>query len=709
MARKIEAVLTLKDNFSKKLESISSNADKQAKEIQSKFAVASKNIQKVGKTLENTGKKLTAGVTVPLVGAATAAVSNYAEVDKTMSLVNATMGNSADEAKMLTKAMGDAASNSVFGMSDAAEAALNFARGGWDATQAANALAPAMNLAAGEGGDLETVSAGLMATMNSFGADADEAASYADVFANACNNSALDVDSLADSMSIAAPVFAANGRSVEDAAVAMGTMAQAGIDANVAATSLKSGLLRMASNDAAQKKLDELGVSIFDESGKMKDMVTIQGDLSRAFSGLSDAERDEAAAKVFGINQSANWLAMLQQSTDWVGQFSEQISESGTTAEMAEAMMGGFGGSIERLKSSIDVLADSFGETLAPYVQKAVDIVQNITDKFQNLSPEQKDLVVRIGMIAAAIGPALLIAGKIISTVGMVIGTVGKVISIASKVQTVITAVGAVLGVPLGPILAIVAAVVVLGIVVAKHWDQIKEFTQSMIDAIKAKFEELKEKFEFVKQTFRENIDAIKQKFEDLKAKIHEKIELIKQKFEELRASIHEKIELIKQKFEEFRANVQEKIDAVKGFFEDLKSKVESVFGDIGSAIMDKLSEPFKWIQDKIDTLKGAFAGLKSDAEGAATTTPSTRPGANAAGTSYWTGGRTWVGENGPELVDLPSGSKVYPHTKSDNMSATQGGINVAVNIQGNIIGDKDYADYIGEQVAGALIAAMAN
>lgn len=41
--------------------------------------------------------------------------------------------------------------------------------------------------------------------------------------------------------------------------------------------------------------------------------------------------------------------------------------------------------------------------------------------------------------------------------------------------------------------------------------------------------------------------------------------------------------------------------------------------------------------------------------------------GSNAAGTDYWGGGLTWVGEEGPELVDLPAGSTIYNHEESAN------------------------------------------
>ena len=159
-------------------------------------------LTKLGDGMKKFGKSLSMYVTAPLVGAGTVAVNKFAEVDKTMTLTNKTMGNTADEAQLLDTAMKEAAANSTYGMNDAATATLNFARAGLSAEQAANALAPAMNLAAGEGGNLDTVSAGLVATINGFQDNFENAAKYADVFANACNNSALDVDSLSEAMSI---------------------------------------------------------------------------------------------------------------------------------------------------------------------------------------------------------------------------------------------------------------------------------------------------------------------------------------------------------------------------------------------------------------------------------------------------------------------------------------------------------------------------
>ena len=257
-------------------------------------------LQTIGDGMKNAGRTMSTFVTAPLVALGTKGAMSFAEVDKTMQLVESTMGDAKWATADLGAAMETAAANSVYGMSDAATATLNFARAGLDAAQAADALAPAMNLAAGEGGNLDTVSAGLVATINGFQGSFADTAHYADVFANACNNSALDVDSLADSMAIAAPVFAAAGYNGEDAAMMIGVMANNGIAANEAATALKTGfskLIKPASDDAAAA-MERLGISVTKTDGSLKDMVTIQSELHSSFATLSEAQQIEAASTI---------------------------------------------------------------------------------------------------------------------------------------------------------------------------------------------------------------------------------------------------------------------------------------------------------------------------------------------------------------------------------------------------------------------------
>ena len=448
-------------------------------------------LQTIGDGMKNAGRTMSTFVTAPLVALGTKGVMSFAEVDKTMQLVESTMGDAKWTTADLGAAMETAAANSVYGMSDAATATLNFARAGLDAAQAADALAPAMNLAAGEGGNLDTVSAGLVATINGFQGSFADTAHYADVFANACNNSALDVDSLSESMAIAAPVFSAAGYKVEDAALMMGVMANNGIAANEAATALKTGFARLVSPaDDAANMMDKLGISLTDEHGQMKDLALVQQELHDSFATLTEAQQLEAASVIFGKNHMAKWLALINTAPGDVATLSASLEAEGTTTEMATAMMSGFGGSLEKLKSSLDVAVTSLGEALAPVILKVSDAIQGAVDWFNSLDDSQKQNIATIGLVVAAIGPVLMIIGTLISTIGSVVSAVGVVG-------------GALSGVALGPIALVVAAIaglVAAGIALWQNWDTIKTKASQI--------------FEGIKNTIKTAIDKIKKLFD---------------------------------------------------------------------------------------------------------------------------------------------------------------------------------------------------
>lgn len=441
-----------------------------------------------GQKIAGVGDKLTTRLTLPLAALGAAAVKNFAETDKTMQLTNATMGNSTEQAQLLDKAMKDAAANSTFGMSDAATATLNFARAGLSAEQAAAALAPSMNLAAGEGGDLDTVSAGLVATINGFHGSFEQAAQYADVFANACNNSALDVNSLSSAMSVAAPIFSAAGYTVNDAALYMGVMANNGIEADKAANSLKTGLSRLVSpaKEGAQM-MSQLGIEVTNADGTMKDSVTIQHELHDAFSQLSESEQIAAASAIFGKNQMAPWLALINTAPGDVDALSEALEVEGTTSEMAAAMMGGFGGSLEKLKSSADVALNSLGGALAPTISKVADALQKAVDWFNALPASMQTTIATALLIVAALGPVLAIGGRLISGIGKLMTLAPSIVNAFSLVKGAFTALGGIFT-ALSPtvliVVAVIAALVAAGVLLYKNWDTVKAKAAEVWEAV---------------------------------------------------------------------------------------------------------------------------------------------------------------------------------------------------------------------------------
>lgn len=449
-----------------------------------RLTALSEGLKKAGAEMTKMGQTLTTSVTLPLTLLGGTAAKKFAEVDKTMVLTNSTMGNTAEQAKLLNDAMKEAAANSTYGMNDAATASLNFARAGLTAEQAASALAPAMNLAAGEGGDLDTVSAGLVATINGFHGSFEEAGKYADVFANACNNSALDVNSLSGAMSVAAPIFSAAGYEVNDAALYMGVMANNGIEASKAANSLKTGFARLIKpTDAAYDIMTELGISMTDETGAMKDAVTVQKELHDAFAGLSEAQQIAAASTIFGKNQMAPWLALINTAPESVNSLNTSILQNGTANQMAADMMSGFGGSLEKLKSGIDVAVTSLGEALAPTINVVVGWLQKAVEWFNSLDDHTKTMIATIGVAVAAIGPIILILGKLFTVVGTVIGGISKFIGVAKLVVSFLG----------GPLTIAIGAAIAIGVLLYKNWDTIKTKATQLKDWVVAKWNALKD------------------------------------------------------------------------------------------------------------------------------------------------------------------------------------------------------------------------
>ena len=142
--------------------------------------------------------------------------------------------------------------------------------------------------------------------------------------------------------------------------------------------------------------------------------------------------------------------------------------------------------------------------------------------------------------------------------------------------------------------------------------------------------------------------------------------------------------------------------DAIAGAFNSAKDAVGSFFSWIG----DKLS----WLDDKIESipiLGSLYSGGKALIGGAADFIGGLI-GGNALGTSYWKGGLTRVNERGGEILNLPSGTQIIPHDVSRRVAGGQT-VQVYVTVQGNIIGNRQYADELGETIVQRILRALDN
>lgn len=77
-----------------------------------------------------------------------------------------------------------------------------------------------------------------------------------------------------------------------------------------------------------------------------------------------------------------------------------------------------------------------------------------------------------------------------------------------------------------------------------------------------------------------------------------------------------------------------------------------------------------------------------------------------ATGTSFASGGLSLVGERGPELIDLPRGSRVY--NAKETQAIGNRNITINLNVTGNVIGNREFITQI-KQVLGRELAVALN
>lgn len=113
--------------------------------------------------------------------------------------------------------------------------------------------------------------------------------------------------------------------------------------------------------------------------------------------------------------------------------------------------------------------------------------------------------------------------------------------------------------------------------------------------------------------------------------------------------------------------------DGLKGLIADLRSggirdALANQFDNAADRLLNKLIDGFLDFDFSGGSGKGAGSWISKGVDFLF--------GRNAEGTDFWTGGPTWVGERGPELLDLPRGSRVIESARSMDMvrRATTGG-----------------------------------
>ena len=449
-----------------------------------KIDEAGEKLQNIGSSVENVGKKFLT-VTAAVTGIGTAAVKTAADFDSEMSKVSAISGATGDDFDQLRAKAREMGAKTKFSASEAASAMEYMAMAGWKTSDMLNGIEGIMNLAAASGEDLATTSDIVTDALTAFGLSAADSGHFADILAAASSNANTNVSMMGETFKYCAPIAGALGFSAKDTAEAIGLMANSGIKASQAGTSLRTIMNNLSGEVTfVGKNIGEVTIATSNADGSMRSLNDILADCRVAFSGLSESEKAANAEALVGKNAMSGFLALMNSSETDINKLRGAIENcDGASESMAETMQDNLNGQLTILKSQLEELAISFGDILMPTIRKIVSAVQQFVDKLNSMDKSTRETIIKIGLLAASIGPLLIVLGKTISTVGTAMRGFS---SLAKGVRLLITHVGSasgvfsklgvVLGGLSGPVVAVVAGIGTLVAAFMNLWNTNEEF-----------------------------------------------------------------------------------------------------------------------------------------------------------------------------------------------------------------------------------------
>lgn len=423
---------------------------------------AGDKIKSVGQTTTNVGRDMTRYITTPILAIGTAAVKTTADFDTSMSKVSAISGATGDDFDALRSKAREMGATTKFTAEEAGDAMTYMAMAGWKTEDMLNGVEGIMYLAAASGEDLATTSDIVTDALTAFGHSAEDSGRLADIMAAASSNANTNVGLMGETFKYVAPVAGALGMSMEDTAVAIGLMANAGIKGSMAGTSMRNILTRMAKpTKESQTAMDALGISLTNADGSMKSLEEIMQDMRVGFSGLTEAEQAQYAAMLAGQRGMSGLLAIVNAAPEDYEKLRLAVDNStGSAKAMAETMQDNLAGQLTILKSQLQELAISFGDLLVPHIRKAVEWVQKQVDAFNAMDDSSREQIIKMGLLAAAIGPVVTVVGKLTSGVGSLVKGGGKLLEIMGNggVLGAFTALGTSIGIMTGVTVTLGAA-----------------------------------------------------------------------------------------------------------------------------------------------------------------------------------------------------------------------------------------------------------
>ncbi len=376
-------------------------------------------------SLKATGAILT-GTATAISGLGAAAIKVGSDFEAQMDKVAAISGATEGEFRQLCDIAKEMGATTKFTATEAGQGLEYMAMAGWNAEDSIAALPAVLNLAAAAGEDLGTTSDIVTDAMTAFKMEAGEAARFADVLAATATKANTNVSMMGDTFKYVAPVAGTLGYSIEDTSVAIGLMANSGIKASIAGTSLRSILTRLSTDAGATSNslgalgtlTEVLGVQFYNADGSARDFNEVLSESREAWRDLTEEEQLNYAKTIAGQEGISGWMALMNASQEDVEELTDSIENcNGAAEEMAAIMQDNLAGQVTILQSSLEGLGISVYESMQEPLKETVIMAQGWVGQlhdafkeggFEGLVSETGDVIAQIAQKIAEAAPMLI-------------------------------------------------------------------------------------------------------------------------------------------------------------------------------------------------------------------------------------------------------------------------------------------------------------
>lgn len=274
---------------------------------------------------------------------------------------------------------------------------------GYGAEASMQALMPTLHLARITGQDAAQTAGFLTDALSVFGLQARDAELATDKMVFAMQRFGITNKELAPLVSSVGAAAKLAGANLDDTLLTLGLIVQGSSDVGQAGMAARMAFMQMA-DENVRKKLSGVGISVTDASKRMRSMAAILTDLTGKTAKMTDAQRSQTIASIFGNRAAGGMNIVMEQLANGVEDGTGKILKGaaatkflmeqmggagGMSKRMAEALqMSTLGGQMQAFGASVSTTLTQLGSLIAPVFRPLVETALLAAEAFRAIFPK---------------------------------------------------------------------------------------------------------------------------------------------------------------------------------------------------------------------------------------------------------------------------------------------------------------------------------